>query len=283
MRIAFLTSEFISEKESFDGGLSNYLYKVALELLKNGHNPIIVVVSKKNELIYYNDIEVHRVKPKNTFWYKLADKVSRFKYQDSLDILRDSYFINKKIKEINKKEKIDIIQYPNYRSISFFAPKNIKSVLRISSYQKLLDEANGLVYASIKERQMQILEDFCYKRAKNIFGPSDFLAKIISDLFKKNIHVIETPFQNKSLELNNEILNDIKTKTKDGKFLLFFGRIAQLKGVVEIAEMFKPFFNKYPNCHIIFIGKDMGYNNALTVDYIYAKAGENKYKFLHYN
>jgi hypothetical protein len=52
MRIAFLTSEFISEKESFDGGLSNYLYKVALELLKNGHNPIIVVVSKKNELIY---------------------------------------------------------------------------------------------------------------------------------------------------------------------------------------------------------------------------------------
>ena len=74
-------------------------------------------------IIYYDNIEVHRVKPKNTFFYKLADKLLRFKYQRSLDILRDSYFLNKKIKEINKIEKIDIIQYPNFRSISFFSPR----------------------------------------------------------------------------------------------------------------------------------------------------------------
>ena len=56
MRIAFLTSEFVSEEQSFDGGLSRYLLKAAIELTKHGHKPIVVVVSKKNEIIYYNNI-----------------------------------------------------------------------------------------------------------------------------------------------------------------------------------------------------------------------------------
>ena len=132
MRIAFLTSEFVSEKKSFDGGLSRYLLKTAIQLKKHGHKPVVVVTSDSNEVINYNDIEVHRVKPKNTFLYKIADKLSNFKYQKSLDILRDSYFLNKKIKELNKIEKIDIIQYPNFKSISFFSTRKIKSVLRIS-------------------------------------------------------------------------------------------------------------------------------------------------------
>jgi glycogen synthase len=273
MRIAFLTTEFLSEKETFDGGLSNYIYKVAIELIKFGHTPIVFVISKEDELIKYNDIEVYRVKPKNTFSYKLADKVSKFKYQSSLDILRDSYYLNKKLKVINRLKKIDIVQYPNYRSVSIFAPKIIKSVLRISSYQKLLDEANGLFFTSFKERQMQILEDLCYKNAKNIFGPSQFLGRIISEKFKKNVELIETPYFKEDLDLNNEILNDIINKTNNGKFLLFFGRISQLKGVIDIADILQLFLKKYPDNHIVFIGKDIGYNKSSTIDYIMLKAG----------
>jgi glycosyltransferase involved in cell wall biosynthesis len=282
MRIAFLTTEFLSEKETFDGGLSNYIYKVAIELIKFGHTPIVFVISNEDELIQYNGIEVHRVKPKNTFIYKVADKVSRFKYQSSLDILRDSYFLNKKLKDINRLKKIDIVQYPNYRSVSLFAPKNIKSVLRISSYQKLLDEANGLFFTSFKERQLQILEDLCYRRSKNIFGPSQFLGGIISDKFKKNVEIIETPYYKEDLDLSDEILNDINSRTKNGEFLLFFGRISQLKGVLEIAEMLQLFFKEYPNYHIVFIGKDIGYNKSSTIDYVISKAGVDKHKILFY-
>ena len=282
MRIAFLTTEFLSEKETFDGGLSNYIYKVAIELIKFGHTPIVFVISNKDELINYKGIEVYRVKPKNTFIYKLADKITRFKYQRGLDILRDSYYLNKKLKEINKNKKMDIVQYPNYRSVSFFAPKKIKSVLRISSYQKLLDEANGLFYKSIKDRQMQILEDLCYRRAKTIFGPSNFLAKLISNKYKKTIEVIETPYYNKNVRLNYELLEEIKSQTKNGMYLLFFGRLAQLKGVIEISEIINSFLIKFPNYHIIFIGKDIGYKNSSTVDYIYSKAGGFKNKVLCY-
>ena len=181
MRIAFLTSEFVSEKQSFDGGLSNYLLKAAIELIKNGHKPIVIVISEKNEIIYYDNIEVHRVKPKNTFFYKLADKLLRFKYQRSLDILRDSYFLNKKIKEIIKSKKLTLFNIQTLDQYRSFSPKRIKSVLRISSYQKLWDEANGLFYKSIRERQTQIIEYLCYKKAKEIFGPSEFLAEFIQD------------------------------------------------------------------------------------------------------
>ena len=51
MRIAFPTTEFVSEKTSFDGGLSNYLFKISKELIKMGHTPLIFVVSDKNEEI----------------------------------------------------------------------------------------------------------------------------------------------------------------------------------------------------------------------------------------
>ena len=282
MRIAFLTSEFVSEEQSFDGGLSRYLLKAAIELTKHGHKPIVVVVSKKNEIIYYNNIEVHRVKPKNTFCYKIADKISRFKYQRSLDILRDSYFLNKKIKEINKAEKIDIIQYPNFRSISFFSPRRIKSVLRISSYQKLWDEANGLFYKSISERQSQIIEYFCFKKAKSIFGPSEFLAEFIQDKFNKKVTLIETPFQPINKELNVDLLNEIKKKTDGNKYLLFYGRIALFKGAIDIADTLNSLLSKHPNLFIVIIGKDIGYENDKSMNYVYNKAGVFKNRVIHY-
>ena len=53
MRIAFLTSEFVSEPNSFDGGLSNYLFKVTFELIRFGHEPIVIVSSFENNYFKY--------------------------------------------------------------------------------------------------------------------------------------------------------------------------------------------------------------------------------------
>jgi glycogen synthase len=282
MRIAFVTSEFLSEKETFDGGLSNYIYKVAVELIKYGHEPIIFVISKKDEMIFYDNIEVHRVSPKNTFFYKLMDKLTSFKYQTSLDVIRDSYFLNKRLKEVNKLKKIDLIQYPNYRSVSFLSNKKIKSVLRISSYQKLLDEANGLFYKSIKERQMQILEDLCYRRAKNIFGPSNFLAEKIQTKFKKEVTVIETPYINEEILLDTRIIDQVIDASKGNPYLLYFGRLAMLKGTVDIADMLNAFLRNNPNFYFVIIGKDVGFKGKPMLDYIYKNVGEFKDRVLYF-
>ena len=282
MRIALPTTDFVSEKKSFDGGLSNYLFKISKELIKMGHSPLIFVVSDKNEEIFFNGIKVYRVKPEITFFYKLADKLSRFKYQNSLDALMDSYFLNRKIKEINKIDKIDLVQYPNYRSVFFFAPKNITSVIRISSYQKLLDEASGHRYETLRDKQMYILENSCYRRAKNIFGPSHFLAEKIRIKFKKEVNVIETPFVNQEIFLDMSIIDEVINITKGNPYVMYFGRLAIIKGTIDIADMLNAFLRNNPNYYFVIIGKDIGFNGKPMLDYIYKNAGEFKDRVIYF-
>jgi len=100
MRIAFLTNEFVSEPNSFDGGLSNYVYKICLSLIEYGHVPIVIVISNENKIIKFSNIEVHRVKPKHNLIYKIIDKLTRFKYLYQLNIVNNSYYLNKKLKEL---------------------------------------------------------------------------------------------------------------------------------------------------------------------------------------
>jgi len=282
MRIAFLTSEFVSEPNSFDGGLSNYLFKVAFELKRNGHEPIIIVSSFENKHINYAGISVHRVKPKINLIYKAADKLSRFKLRLTLDLLLQSYAVNRKAKELNKESKIDIIQFPSHHAIGFFVPNKIKSVMRISGYQKLADPANGIINKTIRERQWQILEHRTYKKAKNIFGPSYFLSEIISKEFKKPVKVIESPFDNRIIVHDNTILDEIKKESKHGKFGLFFGRLAQIKGLIEVAKILDTFFLNNPNYYFVIIGKDLGHNGTSSLNYINSKLKINKNKLIYF-
>tara|TARA_B100001287_G_scaffold72444_1_gene60081 strand:- start:13019 stop:14218 length:1200 start_codon:yes stop_codon:yes gene_type:complete len=282
MRIAFLTSEYVTEPNSFDGGLSNYLFKVAFELKKFGHEPMIIVSSFENKYLKHEGISIHRVKPERNLIYKAADKLSRFKFQLTLDLLLQSHAVNKKIKEINKESKIDIIQFPSHHAIGFFVPKKIKSVLRISGYQKLADPANGLNYKTIRERQWQILEHLTYKKAKNIFGPSYFLSKIISKEFKKDVKVIESPYDIRKIKYNNEILQKINNISKNAKFGLFYGRLAQIKGLVEIANILNSFFKKNPNLFFVIVGKDVGYNGLKSLNYINSKLTNNRERLIYF-
>lgn len=281
MRIAFLTSEYITEPNSFDGGLSNYLFKVAFELKRHGHEPLIIVSSFENKHLIHEGVSVHRVKPERNFFYKAADKLSKFKLQLTLDLLLQSYAVNKQIKKLNKEKKIDLIQFPSHQAIGYFIPKKIISVMRISGYQKLADKANGLNYKTIRERQCQILEYRTYKKAKNIFGPSYFLSDIISKEFKKPVKVIESPFNNKKIEYNNTILNKIENTSNNAKFGLFFGKLAQIKGLVEIANILNSFLLNNPNFYFVIIGKDVGHNGSSALDFIFSKIKKNKSKIIY--
>jgi hypothetical protein len=61
MKICFVTPEFVTEAKNFDGGLSNYLYRVSLGLLELGHHPVVMVASDTTEVFTHRGIEVHRV------------------------------------------------------------------------------------------------------------------------------------------------------------------------------------------------------------------------------
>jgi len=283
MRIAFLTSEFVTEPDSFDGGLSNYIFKVCLGLINHGHCPIVIVSSNENSYFKYKGIDVYRVKPEPNFLYKLADKISLYKYQPILDLLLQSFCVNTKLRQINLGEAIDLVQCPSYQSIGYFVSSKMKSIMRISSYQKLADEANGVYHKTLRERQWQILENRSYKKAKNIFGPSHFVANIIEKEFNKTVEVNESPNIKTQISLDFSIVKEVETKINGKKFGLFFGRLAQIKGLLDLADILEAFLTQHPSHYFVIIGKDVGYKGGSSLDYLLKKVEKHQDRLIYYS
>ena len=132
MRIAYPTSEFVSEAQNFSGGLANYLYRLSLLLKKNGHEPVIIVSADKNETINFNGVDVYRVKLFPKYWYRILNKITFNIFAPALYEILQSWWLNHKINELHQLKPFDIIQYPSYMSVGFFKNRKIPTVLRIS-------------------------------------------------------------------------------------------------------------------------------------------------------
>lgn len=270
MRIAFVTPEFVTESD-FDGGLANYLYRVSLALIKFGHEPIIIVSSDKDETINFNGIEVNRVKC-----------IDKFEVTSKMNIFNLWYhkgkILKKKLNQLNKIKKIDIVQYPNVTGIGYHRIKTIPSVVRISSFQPLFRKYSGfsITKESILYEQMEMLS---MKRADGVFGPSFVIAKEIENVINKNIKIIESPFIIEENKLDYSIYND---NLKGKKYLLFFGTISLLKGAVTIGEVINKVLDSYKDLYFVFVGKDSTYNNKSVINMIFENSGKYKNRVLHF-
>ena len=64
MRIAFATPEYVTEPD-YDGGLANYLHRVALSLARMCHEPVIFVAADEKGSFIHHGVEVRRVEKRH--------------------------------------------------------------------------------------------------------------------------------------------------------------------------------------------------------------------------
>ncbi len=282
MRIALATTEFLTEK-TYDGGLSNYIYRVSKSLQSLGHEPIVFVASSTNEDIKYNGIAVIRINEKQlTWWYWLLNVITLFRLNPALLFMVRSYRFKKRISLYHKSHPIDIVHYTNSMALAIFKPKNIPSVIRISSYQKLLDAASGNKQ-TFRLWQKQYLQDIMLKRANHIFGPSKIIGNHIAQKFNKEIALIETPFVLENTNVSDERLNEILIQTNNNPYLLYFGTLSLLKGLLDIADILEQLFEKYPSHYFVFIGKDISINGKPILEILKEKAGKYSPRIIWYS
>ncbi len=281
MRIALATTEFLTEK-IYDGGLSNYIYRVSLSLQSLGHEPVVFIASNKNESLSYYGIKVIRIKEKQlTWWYWLVNIITLFRLNPALLFMVRSYRFKKTISKYHRNTPFDIIQYTNLMGLAIFKPKNIPYTIRISSYQKLIDRASGRKQ-NFRLWQKQYLQDIMLKRTKYVFGPSRIIGDYIANKFNKEIALIETPFTLDSSNSDNELLNDLISKTSNNPYLLYFGSLYPVKGLLDISKIVEQFFKKYPSHYFVFIGKDIGSNGKPILEILKEKAGKHCHRIIWY-
>lgn len=263
MNICLISPEFVTESDKFDGGLSNYIYRLSLSLIFQNHKPLVIVYSDKNEIFEYEKIQVHRINIKT----KLLEYPQRIIWQ--------AYKVYEYINSIKKKFKIDIIQYASYLSVGLFPLNDIPSVIRISSYQPLINK-----YYNQKPNKLLINAELAAIKAVNkCFAPSNLIIKTLKDKENIDVELIETPFILETSKWDYSIANQIPDKP----FFLFFGSLGILKGVDTIAKILKQLFETYPDYNFVFVGKDMGYKNITMLDFLIENTGKYQEKIIYFN
>ncbi len=270
MRIAFITPEYTSE-ESYSGGLANYLGRMATSLSAQGHDVHVFTKSfAGNEVIDYRGVTVHRVIPLWDLKMRI-DRIDRLTprslyapYQD----LKAAWSLWKRWKQAHREQKFDVVQVSNVLAVGWFfrKVKDVPIVTRLSSYRPAWDSAAGVkMNRSVRTRWW--MEKVAIKGTKHIYSPTHFVARLTQENYNiPHVNVIETPF---FLEEETADVTEYETHCKGKDYILFFGRMTQMKGVDLLAEALPGLMKRFPNMHAVFVGgQAVAKNGCQMHDYI---------------
>lgn len=263
MVILFVTPYFgIDEKKARGGGLEVYLYRVASALKKRGHTPIIVSLGTDDMHYINNGFEVFFVKSPNI-------QLGKGKVKQFSDRVFKSLIVNRKIGELIKEKKIDIIQFASPYGLSLCYYGRVPAVMRLSSYSKLLNNYEDFDKEKIEVWAM--CERLASRRCNAVFAPSEFIAKIFSEDIHRPVSVIESPFWN-DCEIGDESVYQEKLRNK--KYVLFFGRLNVDKGIVVIAGCIHRFLQLNPEYYFACCGDEEYINGRKALSTLKKAAGE---------
>ncbi|MCI0602928.1 glycosyltransferase family 4 protein [bacterium] len=255
LHIGLLTPEYVTEERK-DGGLANYLQKIASEFVHRNHRVTVFLLSGRN--LEWKDgkidiIEVPRAGPPK-FPAFLRPKLERF--LPLITALRSAKRIEKAVWRYHRIAPFDVLQTSSYASPGFALRKNgkIPVVCRISSYMPLCRSANGR-QRGFAEYLTDWLEIRQVLDAEAAFAPSQFTAEIFERLENLRPAIIRSPIDSRNIELDDSVY---QRDFSSFPYFAFVGTLSRLKGVDLLAEAIPQFLQHRPDVHFVFVGRDDG-------------------------
>ena len=256
MRIAFATPEYVTE-EYFDGGLANYVHRVARALAGMGHDIHVVTLSDTNDAEFVHEgVTVHRMRSRR--WWSQLDF--------SLRVYRT-------LKRIHSQRPLHLVQFPNYSCCGLVSMccLRVPHVLRASSYQPALNDAAG-VTRTLNVRTVEGLETLQFRLSRHVYAPSYTLQRTLTTEARlPHVRMIRTPFYLETLDWDTSV-HDRFLKGKP--YLVFFGRFQLHKGFHTLAQALPRVLTQYPDACAALVGRDMESRLAPSMaDYARAQCG----------
>lgn len=244
LRIAFATPEFVTETH-FDGGLANYLHRVSKLLADLGHDVHVITLSTKDEDEFdYEGVMVHRVMLKPG-WHTV-NRLTRYSLATTLHWLNFSTQTYRKLKQLHRREPLDLIQYPNYSACGLFSIPFLRTthVVRASSQPGW----NSSVKRSLDSSVTEGLEALQYKLTRNVHAPSRAIQQMLG------ARLIRAPFYIENRAWDEAVYDQF---LRDRKYVLYFGRFQLHKGFHTLARALPRFLHQFPDAHVALVGRDM--------------------------
>jgi glycosyltransferase involved in cell wall biosynthesis len=268
MHIGFLSPEYVLPGQ-YDGGLANYIHKVAHALSSRGHRVTVFVLSNQDRAWDDEGVKVIEVKTVKPFLIDFPTKIGLIfdSVVPAIDQIRSSGRIARSVWKQHREEPFDILQASSYQAIGFALRRNqrVPLVTRISSYTPALRAAYGK-QRSLAETICDWLEIRQIINSDATFSPSQFNISLFERFEAFKPYLIRTPVDIIKIKPDPSIYE----KELSGiRYLLFFGSLSKVKGVDLLADAIPSIIKSFPETHFVFIGRDDGMSDGLKLmDYV---------------
>jgi glycosyltransferase involved in cell wall biosynthesis len=253
LRIAFATVEYVTENY-FDGGIANYLHRVARALADLGHDVHVITRSEIDESSFNHEgVMVHRVVV-GKWWHQLS-RVTRYRLATSIYLLGFSATVYQKLKHLSAEKPFQLLQFPNcpYCGLVSILLLNVPHVLRASSYQTGWNDLR--IERKVDFKTVELLEKLQARLSAHIFAPSNTLRDTLRvEAGLERVRVIRTPIYHETDEWDYSAYDRY---FKGRKYLLFFGRFELRKGFQVLCQALETALAQNDEIVVALVGRDM--------------------------
>lgn len=250
MHIVFLAQAFPIKSKQTGGGAANYIANMSRIMSRNGHKVTVITEANDEEFFEWEGVCVHHIRA--TRYFKDTGRKMTTRKRVMKNIWRSIWY-NYKVYQINKKDKIDIVQGTSTFNISLLRCKNIPYMIRISEHPTLLREASREIYSFEEAIKRERLDDKMFfmalKRADMLVAPSYCMKNIVRERIGRSVRVVESPV----------ILSDYKSDVKKRKkrYFLTFGLLSYRKSVHTLAQIIDKLLDEFIDMEYVLVGKDL--------------------------
>ena len=249
MKICFLSKEYPPETHA--GGIGTYTYNMATAMAKLGHEIHVITSGQRDgQTEPVNGVWVHRVKSPNIKPYEFH-------------IIKYSYAAVKKLSQLNR--RFDIVQASEFEAEGLWLTlkKTFPLVTRLATPRFLIENLNGKTLWGPRPL-LNWFEKRQSVHSRGLFTSTRALAEVVSarwHLDSSRVAVIPNSVDLSRvvrLAADSPAVSDLKNE----KYLLYFGRLEERKGVRILARALPAVLEEFPDLRAVFVGRDLGYQGV---------------------
>ncbi|GGA86110.1 glycoside hydrolase [Flavobacterium palustre] len=233
MHIAFLTPEFPHAKVAHAAGIGTSIKNLVTALVNEGVQVTVLVYSQKTqEIIVENGLSIHLIKHQK---YKCLGWFFHRKYIQS--------YCN----SIIKKEKIDLLEVPDWTGITAFMNFKVPVVMRF--------HGSDTYFCHLEKRKQKwknyFFEKLAVSGADAFIAPTTYAGQVSAHLFK-----VKKRVQTIHYGLDLEEFQNPHPENFDKGVILYIGTIIRKKGVFELPVIFNKVREQFLEAQLLLIGVD---------------------------
>jgi len=233
MHIGYLTTEYPEISRTY-GGIATSIKGLSEKLIEQGHDVTVFLCGEEENKVEHQGklriVSIKRKKVKGIGWWINRKHIE--------------HIVNKAV----KKDKIDLIEAPDWTGMTAFMDISCPVVIRL--------HGSDTYFCHIEKRPQKyknfFLEKNALKRADHIISVSQYTAKLTSKLFglSRPIKIIYNGIDTKKYSMNkNKVL-------KEANSILYLGTLIRKKGVLDLASVFNLVVDRYPDTKLYVAGAD---------------------------